>query len=383
MKRILFLQNNIDAIGGVTYVNVALANEFLKRGEEVFIDSLRFGGFGQTVEYPSKAVVEIINEKEKWDCPRLSDAISLLQKGKWIQAIRFIQKRKKYDRSFKADLKKLQEHIKSIHPDIIINSHYELLPGIPQEYQKKTVNHYHTNFEQVLQSKSQRKMFWNYRDKIGKFVWLTKQTMEQAKKMGIQNSTYLYNPIRFHATQKSNVRENKQVIFIGRYSEEKRLELAIRLFEQVVKEDSLQDWKFAIYSIGELPQEILEKGKSPHILLQGSTDHPEQVLQQASLLLLTSSYEGFPLVVLEANECGVPALAFDFGESSKEVITKKTGIVVKQNDEQSYQEKLTLLMKNADLRQELSQNAIAFANQFSIEKIVDKWYCLFEELLLQ
>ena len=286
-------------------------------------------------------------------------------------------KRIRYDKYLKKDYIKLKNEINLINPDIIIVSHYELLNAIPKKYLKNTINHYHTNFEQVLKNKSQKRIFNKYKNKIKKFVWLTKETYNAAIKFGITNSVYIYNPLPEKEVTVFDNYENK-LIFLARFSKEKRLKLAMEIFNNIIKDNEFKDWKLDLYLVGTLDEETKEKiDKSTNINYMGSTNTPENILGKYYAMIMTSSFEGFPLTVLEANICKTPVIAFEFGESAKEVINEKTGILVKQDNIEEYEKKLKLLMKDRGLRNKLSKCAKLFAESFKIDKIKENWYEIF------
>ena len=110
--------------------------------------------------------------------------------------------------------------------------------------------------------------------------------------------------------------------------------------------------------------------------MMGRTDNPKEVLLNSSINLNTSEFEGFPLSILEANECGIPTISFDFGESVHEtIINNKTGFIV--NTIEEYINKLKEVMDNPSLLKELSKNAKEYNKKFQIENIIKKW----EEIL--
>lgn len=379
--KILFLQNIQDSIGGVTIVNISLAKAFLNHGEEVYIYSVRNTENAQKVEYPKEIQTKLINKTEIWSCPRYNEAIKDLKELNIKEGIGKILKRKQYDKLLINDYNKLKTEILKLNPDIIINSHYELLKAIPKEYLKKTINHYHTSFTQLLKNKSQLKFLKKYSNKILKYVWLTEESCKLAKQNGIENSITIYNPIRFSSEEISNVRDNKTAIFLGRISKEKRLDLAVDMFSEVVKKFKCDEWTFKIYAVGELDCKLkkkIEENKS--IFFMGKTDNPKEVLLQSGIMLLTSEFEGLPLTVLEANECGVPVISFNFGETAKEVIKNNTGILVEQNNKEEYQNKLVEIMENEETREQLSIEAKRFAKNFKIDEIQNQWYKLFEKV---
>ena len=241
--------------------------------------------------------------------------------------------------------------------------------------------HFHTSFDQVLENRSYVKLFQKYASRIHKFVWLTEKTKEEAIDFGFQNSISIYNPLSFEESRQADMR-NKRMVFIGRLSEEKRVDLAIRYFEEVIRDNGLEDWTFEIYGSGELEKEIVEGIQNKQqVIYKGTTDSVNEVLLKSSLLVLTSRFEGMPLVVAEANECGVPVIVYDFGESSGEVVLDgKTGIIVPQDDEERFKEVLAQFFKDEEYRQKLCVECKTFAKTFSLKTVGKQWEKLFEEM---
>lgn len=235
---------------GVTIVNLSLAKSFAEQGEEVFVYSIRKGKKqAQIVEYPKQIHAKLLNTKQIWNCPRYQDAIAICKKGHMVQGIKKIYQRILYDKGLRKDYAILQHEIETIQPDIIINSHYELLQAIPANYLSKTINHYHTSFLQLMQHPVQLQFLKKYQAKIAKYVWLTEESCKLAKENGFPNSITIYNPIRFSSETRSDVKKNKTAVFIGRISEEKRLELAVDIFSQTIQQNGITDWNFKIYGI--------------------------------------------------------------------------------------------------------------------------------------
>lgn len=377
--KILFLQNTDDSLGGIANVNISLMQKFLADGEDVSLISMRHLGKFDKINYPAQVNRIVVNAEDRWGCPRYGTAIQYLKHGKLLQFVKTIFARWMYDSKIKRDYSECKNIISQMRPDVIINSHYELLDAIPEEFLKKTINHFHTSFDQVLANRSYMQIFNRYKDKIAQFVWLSSATCERAKEAGFVNSRYIYNPLAF-SSEKTADAEQKRIVFIGRFSEEKRLDRAVRMFGEVIGENKIEDWSFDIYGTGQLDAataELIEK--TPHVTLKGSTSNPKETLMNYSLFMLTSSFEGMALVVLEANECGLPVICFNFGESVfEEVIDKETGFIVEQDDEGQYKEKLLLLMRDTDLRKAMSENAKTFVKKFSVDAVAEQWYELFQ-----
>ena len=375
--RILFLQNTDDAMGGISRVNISLMKAFIDRGEEIVLISLRHSGNGDFVNYPEAVKRYLINDNRVWNCPRYSTAFNEFRRFHLVKGLQRIADRLVYDWYLGKDYDACRKMIVKIDPDIIINSHYELLDAIPEDYLKYTVNHFHTSFDQVLKNKSYLQIFRKYADKIGKFVWLTEASAEEAIKNGLENSTFIYNPLSFSSSKTADLNQ-KAVVFIGRFSPDKRLDRAVRIFDETVRENKIEDWRFDIYGSGYIDPET-EKHicQNKYIHLCGRTDQVAEVLLKHSICILTSDFEGMALAIIEANECGVPVICFNFGESVyEEVLDCRTGYVIEQDNEEMFKKQLLNLMNNEELRKKMGSEAKRFALKFQIDNIVTLWYNL-------
>ncbi len=379
--RILFLQKVDNANGGITNVNINLISYFLSLNYQVELLSIRHGDTWENVSYPQGVNKHLINENDVWGCPRLNNLLSELKRGNLIKGTKLLAERFAYKRQIADDYKKCKKIIEKLMPDVIINSHYELLAGIGQQYLQKTIMHFHTSFDQVLANRSYLKTFKKFAPRIYTFVWLSEATKNEAVSHGFENSKCIYNPLSF-SEQRCADMSNKKMIFVGRLSKEKRVHLAIEYFKEVVRENGFDEWKFEIYGSGELVDEIKSAIEDNHqIIYKGQTEQVNEVMLGSSLLVLTSSFEGMPLVVMEANECGVPALVYDFGESSREVILDEiTGIIVPQNDKKMFEAMMKRFFKDEDYRLKLSCECKKFAKHFALENIGSQWVKLFEEM---
>ena len=378
--KILFLQKVDDARGGVINVNLRLMQMFAAKDNEISVLSIRHGYTMEDITYSEMVHKYIANEKDIWGCPRLIEIADSLKKGHFIKAIKTFGDRIRYKKQITKDYKESGRIIRSIDPDVIIASHYEILEGVPEDYLRKTIMHFHTSFDQVVKNKSYTDTFNEYKDRIHSFVWLSKATAIRAIEYGYRNSLYIYNPIPFLSEAKAD-HHNRKVIFLGRLSAEKRVNLAIRYFEEVVDENRITDWTFEIYGDGDLEAEVKEEiGNHPYVKYKGRTDEVKDTLLSGSVMVLTSSFEGMPLSVLEANECGVPVIAYNFGESVNEVIDDGvTGVIVPQDDEEEYKRQLKRLILDNEYRWKLGDNAKEFARAFSTAEINAQW----ERLLIE
>lgn len=378
-KKVLFLQIKGKSYAGVWNVNKLVGEELLKNNYEVHIVSIRNNQTNITLEHNPKLIVKTINETEPWETYDLSSIKENFKKLNFLKSFKMLVVKAKHKHSLNQDIKKLHKYIYDYQPDYIIASHYQLLDMIPKSYLKKTIHEQHTSFEEAYSHKATTKTFWKYNNKV-KYLWLSKKTMECAEEKGFNNNQYIYNAVRFKCKKMAPVIKNKKLITIARLSEQKRIDKMIDIVKDIFKDDKYKEWTFEIYGTGPLEEKLKNQAKNnKQIKFMGLTNNPQKELLNASINLNTSSFEGFSLSILEANECGVPTVTLDFGESvEEEILNNKTGIIAKDIDD--YKSKLKELMEKPDKLKELSHNAKEFSNNFQIENIIDDWLKLFSEI---
>ena len=102
----------------------------------------------------------------------------------------------------------------------------------------------------------------------------------------------------------------------------------------------------------------------------------------SSMLLLTSLFEPFGLVLPEAMSCGLPVVAFDCPYGPADIISDGVdGFLVKDRDIKVFAEKVCLLMDDISLRKKMGQAGIVSSQRYSTERIMPMWKQFFEQML--
>ncbi|MEI3416753.1 MAG: hypothetical protein V8Q43_04235 [Christensenellaceae bacterium] len=273
--------------------------------------------------------------------------------------------------------------LSAIDPDIVINSHYELLDCIPPRLLPRTINHFHTSFGQVLELKSYQATFRRYQNKIGKFVWLSHASCEAAKRFGLENSCCIYNPIAFSSEQTADLSVHR-ALFLGRFSPEKAAQ-----HRHFPIPRGRRSRRHAV-GIGHL-----WRGRIGRRL--GGTDcrrfprplSGEHLHAARSLFAAQSVFDDFPFrgdAVGGIRSCGMraafPTIAMDFGETAPEVVLNgRTGILLPAGAKEAYAAELTCLLDRPDLREELGAGAKQYAAGFALPAITAQWFSLFQNFL--
>lgn len=370
--KIMFLQLWYDMFGGAETVNHCLATQFKKDGNDVLVETMFRCGkneYFNDITYKKECIC---------DEPKRPSYKNMLKDLRHLKLVRFLKDLVKailyYYKMFVA-YSKMQKHIKKYNPNWIIITNPMLVEKVPKKYLKRCVLHMHSGCAPYLKDpllKKAYKSLTKYQNKVYKVIWLTKGFYEESKDLGFENGSYIYNPVRIK-NDNINTLESNNIVFLGRIDYVKRVNVLTRICNNLFKK--VKDWNLNIYGSGEDPDIIL----SDKIKLQGPTSDVQKVLADSSVIALTSSSEGFPMVILEAYESGVPAIIFRFNSSSSEVVLDgKTGYIVEMDNEEEYLLKLKEICTNLKLRKEMGKNAKEYVKNFYPENIAQSWYKLFK-----
>lgn len=196
------------------------------------------------------------------------------------------------------------------------------------------------------------------------------------------NVTVIPNSTSFR-TQKHASLDHKVALALGRFDDEKDFETMIQLFGTFCK--TRNDWTLRIRGAGPL-QNRLENlvktmGLEANIQILPPTKEVELEYLTSSVLLLTSKYEGLPMVLIEAQTFGVPVISFDCKTGPAEIVQDgKSGYLINLLKKEDFVTRLIELTSNETLRKQMGQNAIENATRFSETAIINQWMQLFESL---
>jgi len=169
---------------------------------------------------------------------------------------------------------------------------------------------------------------------------------------------------------------NFTIGFVGRNSPEKRPELFFKILESLDLRAKVIGDNFDNF-----------KNDFPEVIYFENCNKPESIREQfseISLLVITSSREGFPLVIMEAMELGIPVLSTNVGSIADHLINDRNGYCVdSQNDNEFLDfiiDKIKDIVKDRELYQKISLNARQYAcENFDIKIFEKKYQKLFYE----
>jgi glycosyltransferase involved in cell wall biosynthesis len=179
----------------------------------------------------------------------------------------------------------------------------------------------------------------------------------------------------------SNLR-SKSAVYVGRLSRQKDISSLLAVWQLVCQRHP--DWQLHVYGEkGDIEESLWQQLKADG---NGITVHPPtadilDVYQRHAMLLLTSRYEPFGMVLPEAMSCGLPVVAFDCPYGPADIIVDGVdGFLVRNRSITDFADRIFQLIENRNLRIQMGKAAALSARRYSANEIIPQWKDLFERL---
>ena len=216
--------------------------------------------------------------------------------------------------------------------------------------------------------------------RFDKFVVLTEE--DKGYWGNLPNITVIPNANTF-ATSQVAALENKKVIAIGRYTYQKGFERLIEAWN--ILSPGFPGWKLDIIGNGEERDKLQDLIHAYHldgqVTLVSPTKSIDKVYLDASLLAMSSRYEGLPMVLLEAQAFGLPIVSFACKCGPKDIVTDgETGFLAAENDIKGLAQQMAKLMENTQLRKQMGRKAKEASRRYAEDAVMAKWTALFDSL---
>lgn len=181
-----------------------------------------------------------------------------------------------------------------------------------------------------------------------------------------------------------NLEKKKQVLFLGRMdTEQKRVDRLLDIWAMVCGQ--LTDWELVLVGGGPEEQNLRRKAAEMNlerVRFAGWAQKPAEFYKYASVFCLTSTFEGWPLCLTEAQANGVVPVAFNCCAGIEEILSPSgvNGILIDPFDKKKFADKLYELLTSPKELEQMRNNVLRKSKEYSIEKIGKKWLDLFDEL---
>lgn len=175
--------------------------------------------------------------------------------------------------------------------------------------------------------------------------------------------------------------KDRIVLMVARMDEQaKRIKRALQIWNRMPREILEDGWKLTIVGDGgDLPyyKQYVEKHNIKNVSFEGK-QNPLPYYQRASIFMMTSSFEGWPMTLMEAMQNGCVPIVFDSFKAVYDIVeSNKNGIIVANDDEDTYLKELERLMREDDYRKQLAKKALEDCKRFNKESVVNQWMALF------
>lgn len=282
---------------------------------------------------------------------------------------------------------RLKSYISEINPDIIscirdgcTSAVLDINSSIPTIFEShamyKDVEFEQSTFLHRLSIYMGRRKF----KRLDKIVTLTQGDAEDWKRV-CNNVCVIPNVVHLNESGRYSLCNEKRAIFAGRFDFQKNFGTLIEVWTLVQKRHP--DWVLDVYGNGKLKphyEKIVYDNKLNIIIHPAVPDIFDRFIE-SSMLLMSSLYEPFGLVLAEAMSCGLPVVAFDCPYGPADIIHDGVdGYLVEDRNVEAFADRVCQLMENDDLRQLMSKSAILSAQRYKSEAIMPQWEHLFANL---
>lgn len=357
--KVSIIISDISRTGGTERSVVTLANMLSKK-------------------YASVEIVSLTKTKKEKSYYKLEDCVSVVfLKGKPIP-LNILKK----VRWALVTVSLLRTYFKANETDIIISTGHNnnwLTPFVKSNKQTKIIACEHIVYSSIPKvSRLFMSLTYRFFDQI---VVLSEKAQESF--VNYPMISVIPNAIPFDTKLKSQLTA-KQILIVGRLSVEKGLERLIPIASKL--KNKFPDWQIVLVGEGEergvLERLIAEAKLVDFIILKGVTSDVQRYYLESSIYLMTSHFEAFPMVLLEAQNFGLPIIAFDCPEGPAQIISNgQNGYLIENGNTKDFVEKVSAMIENKKLREEFGKRAKANSLNFSEEKVMEQWASLIERLL--
>lgn len=206
--------------------------------------------------------------------------------------------------------------------------------------------------------------------------------LEKSEKMSAIGNALRFNEF---ATDQDIQQKHKTVLVVARFDEDtKRISIMLKAWREIEQDARLSEWKLQLVGDGRdmaFYKYLVRQWHLQRVEFTGR-QQPKEYYRNASMFLMTSCAEGWPMVLMEAVQMGVPVVAMDsFGSLHDIIEDGVNGSIVPNNDMSAFVAAMKQMMQNEELRHEMSRHAVERSKSFVIDEVVRRWKQVFSELI--
>jgi len=247
-----------------------------------------------------------------------------------------------------------------------IHKHKHFLKRLQERFLKKQLISAIGNFDKIIVLTEAEKRDWNLKDKV----------------KCIPNMLVAYPE---HEPKKTQIQ--KRVISVGRYAYQKGYDLLLESWRIV--QEKHPDWFLHIYGshdggVGDYEQlqNQIKQCQISNVFLHQSTNDVYSCYVQSDFYVMSSRFESFGLVLIEAMSCGLPVISFDCKYGPQSIIQNgETGLLVPQGNTNKLANAICSMIENNEMRQRMAMNARLESKKYQQENMMPIWHEFYRSLV--
>ncbi|MGB0848332.1 MAG: glycosyltransferase [Thiolinea sp.] len=351
MSKIAMVIGDLGTPGGAERVAYDLANEFEQRGYELTVITFEEKNKPAYLPVPGRHIhISIPSQPGS-----LIRQLWIMLKRAWC--FRRVMKQEKFDHIF-AFLETANVPCALASTRSVLSVHLD--PDEWSERQQKLVKLTFQRARRVIAVSSQMK------NKL-------------ERKLGLNNVVRVINPVdsQLICTMAEESLEQTEpfILAVGRLNRQKRFDRLIRAYAESGLSSECQ---LIILGDGELrntlERQIAELNLQNRVLLKGLAKNPYRFMARAEFLVMSSDYEGYPLVLIEALVLGCPVISTDCPTGPCEIVRPEiNGLLTAQGDEKALSQAMNRLYVDGELRAKLARQAPGTVVSNDIRRVADTW----------
>lgn len=373
MTRIVLCANNVDELGGAQRVVHVLASGLSRRGHDVLVVGIT--PFAPAHEwnatYPQRVLMSQTWPKKTTQNERSRAAIRAEAVAGMVEIL-------KEDRDEIGVIITAQVWAMEIVADALTT----VSPAVRARW--SVIGQYHGAFAAAASGRDLARVIRSYSN-VSVFTALTAEDAAAFCDAGLNNVRAMPNPLAFwpESIDERTARDERTLLYLGRLSEEKGVDLLLDSWSLV--SDEHPDWTLRI--VGDGPQADVLHGQArdlagaDRIEWQAAMTSPQDMLLQTDLLVLPSRTEGLPLVLAEAQACGVPVVATDCSSGVRQLVGD-WGALVPRGDSRALARALAAAMRDQAWRREAGRRGRLEMERYRLDHILGEWESLLARVVL-
>ncbi|KQN33747.1 hypothetical protein ASG37_16480 [Sphingomonas sp. Leaf407] len=368
-RTILFLCDDPDDLGGVQRVLATLVDQFEAVGYRVVVTSL----------FLRDATGFVRPEVERTLLFRQGPLARLVQRFRLgplhLQGRRILRVNKLAQRRAKQALRR---QVRDLAPDavIVFDSFMAKLAAEALLTGTKVLVQYHNSYSSVSKTADFARLRTASHG-VSAFLGLTAQDGELFRTAGFARAGYISNPVSFYPDTLPE-KPSHRVIALGRYHRQKAFDHLVAAWAAVPRKG---DWRLDIYGEGPerglIQQTVDRLGVGGSAVIHPPTWEAERLLSDSGIYVLSSRFEGFGMVLVEAMACGVALVSTRCGPGPEE-LTQGCGLLTDIGDIAGIADAIQTLIDDAALRSTFAEAGRRRAMEYRVDAIVEQWQTLIE-----